>query len=215
MITDGILFTGQGGKTVATTTPGLKPKQAPSPVPAPTAGAAQIVSYIDWSCPACKAFEATNGDWIHGQVAAGTASLEVHPVAILNRSYSGSQYSQRVNNAAACVANFDPDSFLPVQKAIYAQQPAETSSGLTNSQIIAVIHGVGLSDSQVDSCVNGLTFDSWVTAATGRFGANSSLANPATGGTQTPTVFVNGQRYAGSITDLAAFKQFFANASAG
>jgi protein-disulfide isomerase len=214
MISDGILFTGVDGKAVATVTPALKPGESPSPAPSPD-GAVQIVSYIDWSCPACKAFETANAGWIADQVASGKATLEVHPIAILNRLYQGSQYSQRANNAAACVANFDPDSFLTVQSAMYAKQPSETSSGLTNSKIIAVIHNAGLSDSRVDSCITGLTFDSWVTAATARFTANGSFVNPATGNQGTPTVLVNGHFYTGAVDDHAAFTKFFSTAAAG
>ncbi|HEY4152929.1 MAG TPA: thioredoxin domain-containing protein [Pseudolysinimonas sp.] len=207
MITDGILFTGVDGATAATTTAGLKPRELPSPASTPD-DAIQIISYIDWSCPACKAFETTNASWIQDQVASGKATLEVHPIAILNRLYQGSQYSQRANNAAACVANFDPNSFLAVQDAMYAAQPDETSAGLTNSKIISVIHHAGLTDSKVDNCVTGLTFDSWVTAATARFTSNGSFVNPATGNQGTPTVLVNGHFYTGLLDDLSEFKKF-------
>lgn len=213
MITDGILFTGVSGKTVATTTPALKPKQSPSPA-ATSAGLPHIISYVDWSCSGCKAFETANAAWLEQQVASGSVTLEVRPVAILNRLYQGTQYSQRANNAAACVANFDPDSFLTVQDAIYAKQPDEKSRGLTNNQINGVIHGAGLRDSHVDSCVTGMTFDSWVTAATARFTSNSSLINPAVGSQTTPTVLVNGQMYTGS-DDPSAFEQFVSDAARG
>ena len=215
MITDGIMFNAQNGKAAPVTTAALKPKETPSPAATPGPGVTQIVSYVDWSCSSCQAFEGTNASWIQDQVAAGKATIEVRPVAILNRLYNGSQYSQRSNNAAACVANFDPNSFLAVQEAMYLKQPSEKSSGLTNNQIINVVHGAGLSDSSVDKCINGLTFDSWVTAATNRFTANSSLANPTSGQQGTPTVLVDGHLYLGSLTDPAAFKQFFSNPSAG
>ncbi len=213
MITDGILFTGQGGKAVPATTAALKPRETPSPAATPTGGAVQIITYVDWTCPYCQGFEETNADWIKQQVAAGAVTLEVRPVAILNRSYSGTQYSQRANNAAACVANYDPDAFLAVQTAMYTNQPPETGTGLTNNGINNIIHGAGLRDAQVDKCVTGVTFTSWVTAATNRFTSNSSLANPATGQLGTPTILVNGKVYGGSLTDASAFQSFVASAA--
>ncbi|MEP6842285.1 MAG: thioredoxin domain-containing protein [Pseudolysinimonas sp.] len=214
MVTDGILFTGRDGTAVATRTAALKPKQLPSAAASPS-GPAQIISYVDWSCSACKAFETTNSHWIEDQVASGKATLEVRPIAILNQLYQGSQYSQRANNAAACVADLDPDAFLTVQDEMYARQPAETSTGLTNDQIIAVIHHAGVRDSNVDACIKGLTFDSWVTAASGRFTSNGSFVNPVTGRQGTPTIFVNGQFYTGSINDASVFESFVKKASAG
>jgi len=212
MVTDGILFTGQGGKAVPTTTPALKPKATPSPAASPEPGVAQIISYVDWSCPSCQAFEQTNADWIEQQVQSGKATLEVRPVAILNRSYNGSQYSQRVNTAAACVANFAPDQFLAVMKEAYAEQPAETTSGLTNSQIIKFIHTAGLNNPDVDECVSGQTFSSFVTAATNRFTNDPANTPAGAQGPGTPTVFVNGKFYSGDITDANAFQSFVAQA---
>ncbi|CAN5522294.1 thioredoxin domain-containing protein [soil metagenome] len=215
MITDGILFTGEGGTATHVSTSALKPQQTPSPAATPASGVKQIVSYVDWSCPSCQAFEETNAAFITAQVAAGKATLEVRPVAILNRLYNGSQYSQRSNNAAACVANFAPDSFLKVQQAMYLKQPSEQSSGLTDSQIINVVHGAGLNNPEVDKCIRGLSFTSWVTAATNRFTSNSALANPTTGQLGTPTVLVDGHVYTGTLDDPSAFERFFANPTAG
>ncbi|HXR43861.1 MAG TPA: DsbA family protein, partial [Pseudolysinimonas sp.] len=103
MITDGIVFTGVGGKMVPTKTPAIPPKGTPSPVATEyTPGVASIVTYVDFSCPACQSFEATNGDQIKQLVASGAATLAVHPVAILDSHYT-TPYSTRSNNAAACV----------------------------------------------------------------------------------------------------------------
>ena len=92
----------------------------------------------------------------------------MHPIAILDHLYQGSLYSTRSNNAGACVADFAPESFYDFMAAMYVNQPAETSTGLTNGEIVDVAKGAGVDDADVDKCINGASFESWVTAATER-----------------------------------------------
>ena len=209
MISDGILFTGSGGTMVATTTAAIKAKSTPTPNPIPTDGVAHIVTYVDFSCPACQAFEATNSEAIKSLVAQGTATLEVHPIAILDSHYTvGSNYSTRSNNVGACVANYAPDSFYAVMQAMYVGQGTEGTAGLTNSQMVSIVHGAGLTNSDVDKCINGVTFEPWLTAATQR-AVRGPLPNTNVANVQgTPTVLVNGQQYTGSLTDANAFTSF-------
>jgi protein-disulfide isomerase len=213
MISDGIILTGDGSKISATATAGLKKGETPSPAPTPTtAGApAHITTYVDWACPVCQAFEETNSSYIQDQVKSGKAVLQVMPVAIVDANYQSSRYASRANNAAACIANYDPDSFLTVQKQFYDDQPAEGSTGLTNKQINAEIKKAGVNDDKVTSCVDGESFKNWVAAATSRATSDPTLANPSSGSFGTPTVFVNGQRYTGQVNDAAAFKAFVAS----
>ncbi len=215
MITDGILFTGVGGKMVPTKTAAIPAKGTPSPIATDyTPGVAAIVAYVDFSCPACQAFEAANATQIQQMVASGAATLEVHPVAILDSHYPGGQYSTRANNVAACVANFAPDSFYAVMQEMYKEQPQEGSAGLTNSQIVQVVHKAGLTNSDVDKCINGESFKSWITAATTRTVNIPALAASG-GGFATPTILINGQRYTGSTTDASAFAAAVQQAAAG
>jgi protein-disulfide isomerase len=207
MISDGILFTGSGGKMVATTTGAVQASSSPKPHDQASDGLAHIVTYVDFTCPACQAFEATNADAIQQMVADGKATLEVHPIAILDHNYT-TNYSTRAGNVAACVANFAPNDFYAVMEAMYTGQGKEGSAGLTNAQMISLVHGAGLKNGDVDKCINGLTFKSWVASATTRSGAgplpNTSVPNVA----HTPTVLVNGQEYTGSLTDGGAFTAF-------
>jgi protein-disulfide isomerase len=215
MISDGLLFTGSGGTMTPTTTAAIKAKGTPTPNAQPKDGLAHIVTYIDLSCPACQAFEATNAETIKSLVEQGTATLEVHPIAILDRNSLGARYSSRSGNVAACVANYAPKDFYAVVEAMYTKQPAEGTTGLSNSQMIRVVHDAGLTNSQVDACINGESFKSWVAAATSRAGTgplpNSSVATV----TGTPTVLVNGTQYSGSLTDGSAFTSFIQQVLAG
>jgi protein-disulfide isomerase len=216
MVSDGILFTGVGGKMVATTTGAVQASSTPTPNDQPKDGLAHIVSYVDFTCPACQAFEETNAGAIQQLVEQGKATLEVHPIAILDSHFTvGSRYSSRANNVGACVANFAPDSFYAVMESMFTGQGKEGTSGLTNSQMISLVHGAGLKNGDVDKCINGETFKSWVSSATTRATTgplpNTSLPNI----TGTPTVLVNGQQYQGSLTDASAFSGFVQQVLAG
>jgi protein-disulfide isomerase len=214
MIGDGIVLTGQDGKIVATRSAGLKKGETPSPVPTDTAAGApvHITTYVDWACPVCQAFEESNSSYISGLVSSGKAVLQVMPVAIVDGSYQSSRYASRANNAAACVANYDPDSFLKVQKQFYDDQPPEQSNGLSNGKIAGLVKKAGLNDDKVTACINGESFKNWVAAATARATSDPTLQGAQ--GFGTPTVFVNGQRYSPSdISSAAEFKTFVESVS--
>ncbi|MEO7895793.1 MAG: thioredoxin domain-containing protein, partial [Pseudolysinimonas sp.] len=123
---------------------------------------------------------------------AGVATLEVHPIAILDRNYAGSRYSSRSNNAGACVADLAPESFLDVMSAMFTNQPAEGTTGLTDAEIIDVVHGAGLVNDDVDACIEDELFGPWVTAATDRTTSNGDLIADGAQGFTTPTIVVNG-----------------------
>ncbi|MCU1583309.1 MAG: hypothetical protein JWO01_2697 [Microbacteriaceae bacterium] len=201
MATDGIVFHGVSGTVEPVSTAGIPAKSTPSPVATSNAdGIAKVVSYIDWACPVCKQFEETYSTQILDLVAQGRATLEIHPVSILDRNFQNSRYASRAANAAACVANYDPSQFLAVQKEFYDNQPAEGSTGLTNSQIKALIVKAGVRDPKVASCVDNESFKSWVTATTNRAIADPSLVNPSSQGFGTPTVLIDGKIWDNSTT---------------
>jgi protein-disulfide isomerase len=206
MISDGILFTGENGELTPVETGAIPPSGSPTPTEDSDDGLAHIVEYLDFSCPACQSFEATYSTSIQSLVASGLATLEIHPIAILDRSYLGSRYSSRANNAGACVADLAPDSFLAVMDAMYANQPAEGTSGLTNKEIIDVVHGAGLDDPDVDACIEDELFGPWVTAATERTTANPDLIAVGAQGFSTPTIVVNGEVWDRSV-DVMDFIQ--------
>lgn len=198
MATDGILFTGSNGTITPTTTPAVSVNASPkvTATDAPTdSGVAHIVTYVDWACSACKAFEGAYSADIASLVKSGQATLDVHPISILDPNYApGSRYASRAANVAACVANFEPNKFLDVQNAFYVNQPAEGSAGLSNSGMKALVAGAGAQNASVTACIDNETFSAWVTKATTRATSNKALSN-SDGGFGTPTVFVNGKRW--------------------
>jgi protein-disulfide isomerase len=198
MASSGILFTGASGVATPTTTPAAAADGKPEATKTDaTGGIAHIVTYVDWACPACKGFEASYATQIQKLVANGSATLEVHPISILDHNYGQSRYASRAANAAACIANYDPSKFLAAQTVFYEKQPTEGSNGLTDPGIKTLIAQAGITDSSVTSCIDTEKFKSWVSKSTEVTTTTASLINPSLGGFSTPTVVVNGKRWDG------------------
>ncbi|MCX7523096.1 thioredoxin domain-containing protein [Microbacterium sp. STN6] len=206
MISGGIAFTGKNGQLAPVETAALKKAEEPRPTSWPSNDTrAHIQTYIDWTCPACRAFEAQYAGTLQSMVSSGQATLEVFPVAILDRNYT-TNYSTRAANAAACVANDAPEKFLSVQNVMYEHQAEEGSAGLSTDNILKLVHSAGLSSSDVDSCIRGTSFAAWVAAQTGRVASDDALMLTTNGlrGFSTPTIVVNGTAW-DRTSDLDAF----------
>jgi protein-disulfide isomerase len=172
-------------------------------------GAVRVVTYIDYFCPYCAEFEATNGEQLAAWVASGDVVLEVHPIAILDHASLGTRYSTRAANAAACVAENSPGSFEAFTALLFARQPAENTEGLGDADLIDIASEAGVTNSSdVSECIRSEQFSAWVTEATVR-ATSEPLPNSEIGGlTGTPTVIVDGVEYGGSIDDPDEFADF-------
>jgi len=214
MASDGILLKGNTstGAITATKTAAIKAGGTPTATnDKKLTKTVNISVYIDYQCPYCDQFETTNASQIQTWLKEGAVTYEIHPLSILDASSLGTKYSTRSANAAACVANYDPNKFLAVTTAFYKNQPAEGTSGLTNSKIISLVKKAGATSSQIPSCITSGKFESWVAAATKR-ALNDKLANSSVAKvTGTPTVIVNGKQYSGSLTDASTFESFVAS----
>jgi protein-disulfide isomerase len=216
MASDGILLTGSDdGAIAAVETAALDAGQEPTPTEPDESGTvANIVMYIDYLCPFCGQFEATNSESIRTMVESGAATLEVHPIAILTNKSAGTQYSLRAANAAACVADSSPDSFFDFNAILFENQPEEGSTGLTNNELKQLAADAGVSSlSAVERCIDDVEFKSWVQDAT-----NRALTEPVPNSeldaiTGTPTVLVNGQQYGGSLDNPDEFQAFVVQAT--
>lgn len=196
-------------------TPALQPGATPEPNPQPTGdNAIRIQTFVDYMCPYCGQFEATNAEYMQTLVDSGAASLEIFPISFLDRTSLGSQYSTRAANAFACVADEQPDSALAFHELLFQNQPQESTEGLSDDQLVGFAKDAGATDASVETCIREQTFKDWVEAATDR-------AQQVNGVSGTPTVIVNGQIYSGtvfgqsyngSLTDQATFRQFIAAA---
>jgi protein-disulfide isomerase len=218
MVSDGILFHAADGTAKAVPTAAVKAKG--KPVPTDTAkltSTANIVEYVDYQCPYCNQFLTTNLTQEEKWLDAGRVTVEVHPIAFLDSSSEGNRYSSRAANAAACVANYKPDAFLAVTKKLYANQPAENTSGMSNSKLLGLVSSAGGTGTNIAGCINGESFKTWVTEATTRVtgGTFVGVAKTPEKFPGTPAVFVNGVPYTGSLTDASTFAAFVNSQKAG
>lgn len=212
MASDGIQLT-QG--FIATKTDAIQPGEEPIPNERDeAAGVLDIQMYVDYLCPICRQFEETNGAYIASLLENGGTTVEIHPIAILDRLSQGTRYSTRSANAAGCVADFSPNQFYDFHNLLFANQPAENTTGLSDDDLVALSVEAGvLEPDDVASCIRNQTFKSWTAAATAR-ALNGPIPNsnvPQVTGT--PTVIVNGLKYEGAINDLASFQAFVLQAA--
>jgi protein-disulfide isomerase len=148
--------------------------------------------YEDFQCPNCKAFEDATGSTLAGLVADGTVQARYHGMAFLDTS-ANDQYSTRALNAAAVVlATAGPDAFQAFHDLLYAHQPAEGGSGLTDDQLVQYATQAGATGTTVEKDIRDLTYGDWVRQSTDQASKD--------GVTSTPTVLVDGKRPA----DLSA-----------
>jgi protein-disulfide isomerase len=204
---------------------GVGPSAPPTSSPAPklatesrasaaASAAVSIVVYTDYLCAGCGEFDRANDEQMRTWLESGAASLEVHPVSLLNSRSQGTQYSTRAANAAACVVDHSPDQFFDFHAALFVDQPEESTAGLTDEQLLerAVDAGVEAADA-VGDCIRDERFKSWVNA-----GTENALQGPLPGSdvrqlVDTPTVLVNGVQYSGAPGDAASFAAFVLEAA--
>ncbi|MBN9177746.1 MAG: thioredoxin domain-containing protein [Microbacterium sp.] len=148
-------------------------------------GEQTLDTYIDFMCPICNQFEETYGDEILDLVNNGTITLNIHPIAILDRYSQGTAYSTRAANAMYCVAEADPDAAVLFMQAMFKGQPEENSTGLTDDEILTIAKGVGVSG--IDTCVTDGTYKKFVASMT-----EKTPIAPGSSGIGTPTIAVNG-----------------------
>lgn len=209
MLSDGILLTGEDGEIVPVLTDAIPADGEPVPTdPSDIDTPLHIVSFIDIFCPICNAFEQANAATIDELVASGEATLEVHPISILDRRSLGTNYSTRGANAVACLASEQPETVHDFIAAMFENQPAENTPGLSDDEIIAIAASVGADGDEVQSCIREGRYEDWVTASTTR-ALTGPLPNADIANVQgTPTVIVNGVAYTGAPNDATAFANF-------
>ncbi|WP_182113062.1 MULTISPECIES: thioredoxin domain-containing protein [unclassified Actinotalea] len=160
-----------------------------------------VTVYADFMCPICGQFEQVNGADLDELREAGEVVVEYRPVSILDRFSQGSQFSTRSATALALVADRAPEAFLGFNQALFASQPAEGTSGLSDEQIAELAEAAGVPQDVTRTIADGSymegedSFAPWVAAATEQ--ASRDFA-PQFG---TPTVLVDGENVADQQVD--------------
>jgi len=211
MLSDGIKI-GEGFKAVPTGA--LQPDDSPIPSKTNAKNVIDLRVYIDYQCKYCGNFEATNAAQIKKWVSIGAATLEIHPLAILDQASLGKKYSTRSANAAACVANYSPNQFFDFSALLFTKQPKENTEGLTDDQIIALTRKAKVSKADsITTCITDQEFKSWTNAATERATTDPLAGTDVKKLAGTPTVIINGKKYAGAIDSAADFASAMSKAS--
>jgi protein-disulfide isomerase len=153
--------------------------------------------YEDFMCPICNEFEKQTGATIKQLVSENKITVRYHPVSILDRASKGTQYSTRAAGAAAAAAI--DGKFTEYHDILYANQPAEDTTGLTDAKLIELGKSVGLGDTFAKA-VTDRTYDSWVTKVTETFSSR--------GYTGTPTIVVAGKQVQGPNQTLPTTADF-------
>ena len=174
-------------------------------------GEQEIVLYVDLDCPPCGDRLTANRDQLTEWIESGEASVEIRPVAILDRASEDSDYSTRAAAAVACQADENPDLLLDYVFSLSENQPAVGERGHNDRALIDFADDLG-GDSIAD-CVEGEDRQGWVEAAT-----NAALLGPIDGAdieniSYTPTVLVNGVLFESHSSEPADLAEFFAEQS--
>ncbi|MDQ1597242.1 MAG: hypothetical protein QOI70_666 [Microbacteriaceae bacterium] len=203
MLSDGIKIS-QGLKAVAT--PALQPDAKPVASKPNKNGVIDIQVYLDYQCPICGQFEAANASQIKTLISSGAVTEEIHPIAILDSQSLGKKYSTRAANAAACVANYSPNSFFAFNALLFANQPKENTEGLTDAKLISLVKQAKVSTvDSVSDCITSQKFKSWVAAATTRAFTGPIPHSNVPKVVETPTIIINGKKYQGAVDDARQF----------
>jgi len=161
--------------------------------------------YYDYMCPACGEFEAVNGDELDRLLEKGVARIELRPISFLDRASNGTEFSTRSANAIATVADAAPKSAWELHTALYGQQPAEGSDGLSDDQIAAIATDAGVPADVVDRFTEE-TFRPWVGSVT-KQAFDSGIQG-------TPTVKINGTEFKGDVYTVGPLTEAIESAAA-
>jgi protein-disulfide isomerase len=166
--------------------------------------------YLDPLCPFCKRFEELSGPFLMEQAADKSATIRIHPVAVLDRLSSGTRYSTRAAASIVDVAANSPEALASYIMALYESQPAENTEGLTDDWLNTLAISIGAKP----SCKEEQTqYQRWVGRIT-REAFSGTVDGPAGGRglTHVPSVFVDGSLFPGNSDETASFQKFYFSA---
>lgn len=155
--------------------------------------------FFDLQCPYCAQFDKANAADLDALVKEPGITVVYQPLSFLDGSSQGTRYSSRAANAAMVVADKDPSHFTAFVTALFADQPAENTKGLTDDKIASIATSVGVPQAVVSTFTktvsgsyqlkdaNGNTTDH-----TGSWRTFAPFLSAATGHASTLPVFAKG-----------------------
>ena len=176
---------------------------------AATEGVPTVAIYVDYLCPYCAQFEMVNQAGLEAMVTGAAANVVVHPISLLDQFSQGTAYSTRAATASAWVADRAPEQWLAFHDALFANQPAENTPGLSDEELAEHATAVGVPADVAEGIASGearRTFSQWVHSA-------SQHALGEAGVQGTPAILIDGEPWTGDWTDPAALPQAVAEAA--
>lgn len=161
--------------------------------------------FQDYICPFCGVSERANAADLTALTNSGTALVRIHPLNFFDDASLGAKYSTRAANALVSVAKAEPDRILAFNAALYTDQPAENTAGLTDTQIAARATAAGVSQATIDTFTQGSYVD-FV-----NFGSQSAWN---AGLRRTPTILINGTKFDGNTYIAGPLRQAIEDAAA-
>ncbi len=182
-------FAADGGGGIVMDADGIvtPPADADADWPVGAFGDAVVVTvYSDPICPWCAVFEQVAMPVLDEMRLAGEVVVDHRVVGNLDEQSMGSRYSTRAAQALFTVAELAPEAYLDFETALFANQPAEGTTGLTDEQIAEVATGAGVPDDVVAAIADG-TYTWWVGQVT------DAARDLYDGRLATPSVRLNGE----------------------
>ena len=180
----------QGGLTVSAKGVGGRKKVADAPT---------LEIFMDPMCPWCGKVGRVIDPQLQRMISAGQINVTYNFLNFLD-SVSSDQYSSRVDNALAMVAQEDPDHLPAFAAAVFAAdfQPDESSyQAVSDARLADQAVGVGVPRSLADRFAQG-TYRPWVDKVNA-YSITRKDAKDAKGEFSTPTIMINGK-----VWDLTA-----------
>ena len=143
----------------------------------------QVDVYFDFICPACGYLEQTQAAMLAELREEGVIDVYYHPLAYFDNKSLGTAYSSRASSAATLVAEEAPDKFAAFVDLMFANQPSEGTTGLSDAEIQELATAAGVPDDVVTRIPDG-EYMAWSRTAT--------EAASARGVAVTPMIAVNG-----------------------
>jgi protein-disulfide isomerase len=139
----------------------------------------KIDVYVDYQCPACRAFEIINGGYLNEVIAQKKAKVVFHPMSFIGPE------SVLAANSAACAA--DENKFVDMNLALFQNQSESENSGKWSKEFLVELgKSIGITSGTFETCINDGKYIKWT--------SNVATASAKANVNGTPTVFVNGKQ---------------------
>ncbi|MCL1900699.1 MAG: thioredoxin domain-containing protein [Promicromonosporaceae bacterium] len=166
----------------------------------PVAGVPELGVYLDYLCPACYQFEASQLENLVNFMDHGTANVVLYPMGMLGAD------SARLAAAAAWVADNAPEHFFAYHVALFENVIGGQTPRNDNAGLAAIAEGVGVPADVAEGIRTGESFyrfGQWAASSAQHFVTIEGFENPANGQRGTPTIAIDGVRWWGDWPNSA------------